>query len=120
MTVLVVDDSMFMRNIISEILEKNSIEVVGQATNGREAVDKYNLLRPDIVTMDLTMPDMKGIDAIRLIIEQDPNARIIVCSSMGQREFIREAIDAGAKGFVIKPFEEEDIVKEVTKVIHVH
>lgn len=120
MTVLVVDDSMFMRNIISEILEKNNIKVVGQATNGREAVNKYNLLKPDIVTMDITMPDMKGIDAIRLIIEQDPNAKIIVCSSMGQKEFIRDAIDAGAKGFVIKPFEEEDLVKEVTKVIHGH
>jgi two-component system, chemotaxis family, chemotaxis protein CheY len=118
MTVLVVDDSMFMRNIIEKILEQHDIEVVGEATNGREAVDKYKKLLPDLVTMDLTMPDMKGIDAIKLIKEINPDVKIIVCSSMGQKEFIRDAIDAGARGFVIKPFEEEDLIREITKVMH--
>lgn len=118
MTVLVVDDSMFMRNIIENILEQHHISVVGEAKNGKEAVDKYRELLPDIVTMDLTMPDMKGIDAINLIIGENPDAKIIVCSSMGQKEFIKDAINAGALGFVIKPFEEEDLIKEITKVMH--
>lgn len=118
MTVLIVDDSMFMRNIIEKILKQHGFEVAGEATNGREAVDKYKKLLPDIVTMDLTMPDMKGIDAIKLIKKENPAAKIIVCSSMGQKDFIKDAIDAGARGFVIKPFEEEDLIREITKIMH--
>lgn len=118
MTVLIVDDSMFMRNIIKDILRKHNIEVAGEATNGIEAVDKYKKLLPDIVTMDLTMPDMKGIDAIKLIIEEYPDAKIIVCSSMGQKYYIKDAIDVGARGFVIKPFDEDDLLREINEVMH--
>lgn len=117
MGVLVVDDSKFMRNIIIEILKRNNIEIVGEASNGREGVLKYKELRPDVVTMDLTMREMTGLEAMKEIIEIDPKAKIIVCSAMGQQEIIKEAVKSGAGGFVIKPFDEEDLVDEINKAL---
>lgn len=115
MGVLIVDDSKFMRNIIIEILERNNIKVIGEASNGKEAVSMYKKLIPDVVTMDLTMREMTGIEAVREIVKLDPKAYIIVCSAMGQQEIIKEAIKEGAKGFVIKPFDEDELVNEVNK-----
>lgn len=117
MGILVVDDSKFMRNIIIKILKRNNIEIAGEASNGKEAVLKYKELKPDAVTMDLTMREMTGIEAVKEIIKIDPKAQIIVCSAMGQQEIIKEAVKAGARGFVIKPFDEEDIVNEINKVL---
>lgn len=114
MGVLVVDDSKFMRNIIIEILKRNNIEIAGEASNGKEALVKYKELKPDLVTMDLTMREMTGIEAVKGIIEMDPKAKIIVCSAMGQQEIIKEAVKAGACGFVIKPFDEPDLVDEIS------
>lgn len=115
MKVLVVDDSKFMRNIIIDILNRNNINVVGEASNGKEAIKKYTELNPEIVTMDLTMKETDGITAIEEIIKLDAGAYIIACSAMGQQAIVREAIEAGAKGFVVKPFEDEDLIKEVRK-----
>lgn len=120
MGVLIVDDSKFMRNIIIKILKKSNIGIAGEASNGKEAVLKYKELRPDVVTMDLTMKEMTGIEAVTEIIKVDPKAKIIVCSAMGQQEIIKEAIEAGARGFVIKPFDEEDLVNEINKALKIN
>lgn len=109
--VLVVDDAAFMRMALKSILEKCGFEVVGDADTGIKAVQQYKLLQPDIVTMDLTMPELNGIEAIKLIRAIDKNARIIVISSMGHEIQVREAIAAGAVSFIVKPFKEE-IVKQ--------
>lgn len=116
MRVLVVDDSKFMRNIIINILKKHNFEIAGEASNGFEGVQKYKELLPDIVTMDLTMKEMNGIDAVKEIIKIDSKAKIVVCSAMGQKDHILESIKAGAKGFVIKPFEEDEFINEIKKI----
>jgi two-component system chemotaxis response regulator CheY len=115
MRALIVDDSKFMRNIIIDILNKHNINVIGEASSGKEAVSSYLKLKPDVVTMDLTMTEMSGIEAINEILRIDPKAYIIACSAMGQKAIVKEAIDAGAKGFIVKPFEEEDLMKEINK-----
>lgn len=117
MGVLVVDDSKFMRNIIINILNKHNIEVVGEASDGIEAVVKYEALKPDVVTMDLTMEGMNGLEAVKEIMKIDSSAHIIVCSAMGQQAIVKEAIDAGARGFVVKPFDEENLIDEVSKAL---
>lgn len=117
MGVLIVDDSRFMRSIIVGIFNKHNIEIVGEAGNGREAIIKYQSLMPDVVTMDLTMAEMNGLEAVKEIMKIDSKAYIIVCSAMGQQAIVREAIDAGARGFVVKPFDEEDLVNEVKKAL---
>ncbi len=117
MGVLGVDDSKIMRNIIINILNKHNIEVVGEASDGIEAVVKYKALKPDVVTMDLTMEGMNGLEAVKEIIKIDSNAHIIVCSAMGQQAIVKEAIDAGARGFVVKPFDEENLIDEVSKAL---
>ena len=104
-TVLVCDDAIFMRTMISDILQQSGFEVVGEAETGVEAVAQYRKLKPDLVTMDIVMPDMGGIDAVREITKFDPNARILMCSAMGQQALVVEAIQAGAKDFVVKPFQ---------------
>lgn len=119
MGVLIVDDSKFMRNIIIGILNKHNIEVVGEASDGIEAIVKYKALKPAVVTMDLTMEGMNGLDAVREIIKIDSKAHIIVCSAMGQQAFVKEAIDAGARGFVVKPFDDEDLIDEVEKALKI-
>ena len=113
--VLVVDDAAFMRLSLKTTLERNGYEVVGEAENGRRAIELYKILKPEIVTMDITMPDMDGIEALGEIIKFDPKAKVIMLSAMGQETKIREAIILGAKGFIIKPFKEEYLLKAISK-----
>ncbi|GCD10093.1 response regulator [Clostridium tagluense] len=114
--VLITDDAMFMRLALKTMLEKNGFEVVGEAENGVEAIEKYKVLKPDIVTLDITMPVMDGVDALKNIKAFDKSAKIIMISAMGQETIVREAIMSGAIGFVIKPFVEETIVKAFSKL----
>ncbi|NLO88999.1 MAG: response regulator [Clostridia bacterium] len=114
--VLVVDDAAFMRMMLKDILTKNGYEVVGEAANGNEAVEKYQDLKPDVVTMDITMPEKDGIAAVREIMALDPNANIIMCSAMGQQAMVMEAIQAGAKDFIVKPFQQERVIQALQKV----
>jgi len=116
-TVLIVDDAAFMRIAIKNVLEKNGFVVVGDAKNGNEAIDKYKELRPEVVTMDITMPDMTGIDALKMIREYDPEAKVVMVSAMGQERMVKEAILSGAKSFIVKPFKEEHIVQTLLKVV---
>lgn len=114
-TVLIVDDSEFMRKILKKALSTNGFEIAGEAVNGQEGIEKYKELHPDIVTMDITMPEKSGIAAIQEIIEYDKDAKIIVVSSMGQDEYIKDALVAGARGFIVKPFTEESILEAMNK-----
>jgi two-component system chemotaxis response regulator CheY len=115
--VLIVDDAVVMRMMIKGILSKNGYEVVGEAQNGIEAVEKYRALEPDLVTMDMVMPEMDGITAVKQIVAADPNARIIMCTSMGQQALVVEAIQAGAKSFITKPFQPPKILETIEKVL---
>ncbi len=115
--VLVVDDAFFMRMMLSEILSKDGFEVVGEAATGVEALRKYEELRPDIVTMDIVMPEMDGIEATKKIIEMDPGAKIIMCSAMGQQPLVIEALEAGAMDFIIKPFQPQKVIEAVRKAL---
>ncbi len=115
MGVLIVDDTAFMRMTIKNILEKNNIEVSGEAVSGKDALVKYKQLEPNIVTMDITMPELDGIGAIKEIINIDSEAQIIVCSAMGQEPKVIEAITAGAKSFVVKPINETRLVDEIKR-----
>jgi two-component system chemotaxis response regulator CheY len=115
--VLVVDDAAFMRMMIKDILQKNGYEIAGEAANGAEAAAMYNDLKPDVVTMDITMPEMDGITAVKEIKKVDPKARIIMCSAMGQQAMVLDAIQAGAYDFVVKPFQEERVIDAVKKVL---
>ncbi|HIP92741.1 MAG TPA: response regulator [Thermotoga sp.] len=114
--VLIVDDAAFMRMLLKDIITKAGFEVVGEATNGVEAVEKYKELKPDIVTMDITMPEMNGIEAVKKIKEIDPNAKIIMCSAMGQQAMVIEAIQAGAKDFIVKPFQPARVIEALQKL----
>ena len=116
-TILIVDDAAFMRMMIKDILKKNEYQVVGEAQNGREAVTLYQKLKPDLVTMDITMPEMNGIDAVKAIKAIDPSARIIMCSAMGQQAMVIDAIQAGARDFIVKPFNPQRVVDAVTKAL---
>ncbi|WP_077617921.1 response regulator [Bacillus sinesaloumensis] len=116
--ILVVDDAKFMRLTLTNILVKADHEVVSEAENGLEAVEKYKEYRPDLVTMDITMPEMNGIDAVKLIKEFDPKARIIMCSAMGQQKMVVDAISAGAKDYIVKPFDESRIVETINRVLN--
>jgi len=115
--ILIVDDAAFMRMMIKDILTKNGYEVVGEAENGTVAVEKYKDLKPDLVTMDITMPDMDGIAAVREIKSIDSAAKIIMCSAMGQQAMVIDAIQAGAKDFIVKPFQPERVIEAVSKAI---
>jgi len=108
--VLIVDDGVFMRILIKEMLVKNGYEVVGEAADGQIAVDKYKELSPDIVTMDITMPNKDGIWALKEIISINDDANVVMVSAMGQDSFVKEAIVSGAKGFVVKPFDESGFI----------
>ncbi len=116
-TVLIVDDAIFMRTMIADILKGAGFEVVGEASSGVEAVAKYKELKPDLVTMDIVMPDMGGIDAVREIIKEDPDARILMCSAMGQQGLVVEAIQAGARDFVVKPFQPSRVLEAVQRLL---
>jgi len=115
--VLIVDDAAFMRMMIKDILGKNGYEIAGEAENGSVAVDKYKEIKPDIVTMDITMPEMDGIAAVKEIMAFDPSARVIMCSAMGQQSMVIDAIQAGAKDFIVKPFQPERVLEAVAKAI---
>lgn len=116
-TVLICDDALFMRTMLGNILKQAGFEVVGEAENGVEAVDRYRDLRPDLVTMDIVMPDKGGIDAVRDIVQEDPDAKILMCSAMGQQGLVVEAIQAGAKDFVVKPFQPSRVLEAVQRVL---
>ncbi len=116
-SVLVCDDAIFMRTMISDILSQAGYDVIGEAETGLEAVEKYKQLTPDLVTMDIVMPDMGGIDAVREIMKFDPNARVLMCSAMGQQALVVEAIQAGAKDFVVKPFQPSRVLEAVQRVL---
>lgn len=113
--VLLVDDAAFMRMMLKDILLKNGFEVIGEAENGLAGVEKYKELNPDIVTMDITMPEMDGINAVKAIKDFDANAKVVMCSAMGQQSMVIEAIQAGAKDFIVKPFQPERVVEALKK-----
>ena len=113
--VLIVDDSSMMRKLIKNIVIKNGYEVVGEATNGKSGVRKYKELRPDIVTMDLVMDEMTGIEALSRILGEDPDANVIMISSMGQDVIVRDAIVLGARDYILKPFDEDEVMAAVKK-----
>ena len=115
--VLICDDAAFMRMMIKDILTKNGYNIAGEAENGMKAVEKYNETKPDLVLMDITMPEMDGIQALKQIRATDPNACIIMCSAMGQQAMVIEAIQSGAKDFIVKPFQAERVLEAVKKVV---
>lgn len=115
--VLIADDAAFMRMMLKDILTKNGYEVVGEAANGSEAFEKYKELSPDLVTMDITMPICDGIQALKQIMAFNSAAKVIMCSAMGQQSMVIESIQAGAKDFVVKPFQPARVIESVKKVI---
>jgi two-component system chemotaxis response regulator CheY len=117
-SVLIVDDALFMRMMIKDILRKDGFVIAGEAENGVEAVEKYADLKPDLVTMDIVMPEMDGIEAVRNIIKLDPGAKVLMCSAMGQQPLVVESLEAGARDFIIKPFQPAKVVEAVRKALH--
>ena len=115
--ILICDDAAFMRMMIKDILTKNGYEVAGEAENGAKAVEKYNELKPDLVLMDITMPEMDGIQALKKIKEVDGGALVIMCSAMGQQAMVIESIQSGAKDFIVKQFQADRVIEAVKKVI---
>jgi two-component system chemotaxis response regulator CheY len=115
--ILIVDDAIFMRKMIGDILRKEGYEICGEAENGIEAIKKYKELSPDLVTMDIIMPDMSGIDAVQEIVGIDSNAKILMVSAMGQQSLVVEAIQKGAKDYVIKPFQPSRVLEAVERVL---
>jgi two-component system chemotaxis response regulator CheY len=115
--VLVVDDAIFMRNMIKDIFAGGGFEVVGEASNGLEAVERFRELKPDLTTMDIVMPFKSGIDATKEIMKIDSKALIVMCSALGQESLVMEAIEAGASDFVVKPFKSEEVLVVVKKVL---
>ena len=115
--ILICDDAAFMRMMIKDILTKNGYNIAGEAENGAKAVEKYNELKPDLVLMDITMPEMDGIEALKKIKAGDPNAMVIMCSAMGQQAMVIESIQSGAKDFIVKPFQAARVIEAVKKVI---
>lgn len=113
--VLIVDDEMFMRQILRDILQRASFEVVGEATNGEEAVQQYRQLQPDVVLMDIIMPRMDGIEATRQILSLDPQARVVMCTALGQEGILKKALQLGARDFLVKPFRPEKIIEALHK-----
>lgn len=115
--ILICDDAAFMRMMIKDILSKNGYNVVGEAENGAKAVEKYAELKPDLVLMDITMPEMDGIAALKAIKSSDAGATVIMCSAMGQQAMVIESIQAGAKDFIVKPFQADRVIEAVKKVV---
>jgi two-component system chemotaxis response regulator CheY len=113
--IMIVDDAIFMRMKLKDIVEKNGYEVVAEAQNGAEAIEKYRAERPEIVTMDITMPEMNGIEALKGIRQIDPHAKVVMCSAMGQQAMVMEAIQAGATDFIVKPFETDRVLDSLVK-----
>ena len=115
--ILICDDAAFMRMMIKDILTKNGYNVAGEAENGMKAVEKYKEVSPDLVLMDITMPEMDGIQALKEIRKSDAGAKVIMCSAMGQQAMVIESIQAGAKDFIVKPFQAERVLEAVKKVV---
>ena len=115
--ILIVDDAAFMRMMIKDILTKNGYDVVGEAADGLQAVEKFRELQPDLVTMDITMPEMDGITALREIRKMNPGAKVIMCSAMGQQAMVIDAIQAGAKDFIVKPFQADRVLEAISKTL---
>lgn len=115
-TVLIVDDAAFMRVTIKNMLEKNGYSVIGEAENGKVAVLKFNELKPDIVTLDITMPEMDGLAALKAIMQINSDAKIVMMTAMGQQGMVKEAVMSGAKGFIVKPFKEETVIAALAKL----
>jgi two-component system chemotaxis response regulator CheY len=115
--ILVVDDAAFMRMMVKDILTKNGYTVLGEAENGQKAIEKYKELNPDLVIMDITMPEVDGIQAVKEIKKIDPNAKIVMCSAMGQQAMVIESIQAGARDFIVKPFQADRVIEAVKKVL---
>ncbi len=114
--VLVVDDTVFMRTSLRLLLEKNDFEVVGEAENGLSAINKYREFMPDVVTMDITMPEMDGLEALKAIRQINANAKIVMVSAMGQEAQVRESILHGAKSFIVKPYKDEHVINTLRKI----
>lgn len=115
--ILIVDDAAFMRMMIKDILTKNGYEVIGEAANGIQAVELYKAHQPDLVTMDITMPEMDGIEAVKQIKAVNPAAKVIMCSAMGQQSMVMDAIKAGASDFIVKPFQADRVLEAVKKIV---
>ncbi len=115
--ILIVDDAAFMRMMIKDILTKNGFEVVGEAQDGNQAIEKYKELDPDLVTLDITMPEMDGITALKEIKSTNPEAKVIMCSAMGQQAMVIDAIQAGAKDFIVKPFQADRVLEAINKAL---
>jgi two-component system, chemotaxis family, chemotaxis protein CheY len=115
--VLVVDDAAFMRKMVTDALSGGGHEVVGEAGNGNEAVSRFQELRPDVMTLDITMPEKDGLDALREIIAVDPGAKVIMCSALGQESKVLESIKLGAKDFVVKPFQPDRVISAIAKAL---
>ena len=115
--ILICDDAAYMRMMIKDILTKNGYTVAGEAEKGAKAVEKYTELKPDLVLMDITMPEMDGIQALKKIRELDPKASVIMCSAMGQQAMVIESIQSGAKDFIVKPFQADRVLEAVRKVV---
>ena len=115
--ILICDDAAFMRMMIKDILTKNGYNIAGEAENGAKAFEKYAELKPDLVLMDITMPEMDGIEALKKIKASDPGASVIMCSAMGQQAMVIESIQSGAKDFIVKPFQADRVIEAVQKVV---
>lgn len=115
--ILIVDDAVFMRMKLKDILEKNGYTVVDEAQNGQEAFEKYQATMPDLVTMNITMPEVDGLEALKMIKNYDANAKVVMCSAMGQQGMVMDAIRAGALDFIVKPFDTDRVIKAVDKVL---
>ena len=115
--ILIVDDAASMRMMIRDILTKNGYEVCGEANDGAQAIEKFKEVRPDLITMDITMPEMDGIAALKEIKKIDPSAKVIMCSAMGQQAMVIDAIQAGAKDFIVKPFQADRVIEAIKKTL---
>ncbi|MEE4254061.1 MAG: response regulator [Desulfuromusa sp.] len=114
--VLIVDDALFMRTMLRDIFASTDWQIVAEAENGKQAIEEYKIHRPDLVTMDIVMPEMGGIDALKQILSDDPDASIVVCSALGQKNLILDAVNAGAKDFIVKPFQRTQVLEVVERV----
>ena len=117
--ILIVDDAAFMRMMLKDILTKNGFEIAGEAENGEDAYNKYKELNPDVVTMDITMPNVDGLQGLKMIMGEFPNAKVIMCSAMGQQAMVLEAIQSGAKDFIVKPFDADRVLEAVNKIAEI-
>jgi len=114
--ILLADDASFMRMMLKNILEAAGYEIAGEAANGREAVEKFMELKPDLLIMDMVMPEVGGVDALKQIISKNPDANVVICSAIGQQALVIEAIQAGAKDYIVKPFDKDNVLETIAKI----